>query len=104
PKPHVDLRIFTEVYASRINAKLILSDTLLRFETIARTPNDGFVPFYPLSYRINFSGKTEIFWREPVRITRAKFKVLMDKSLEEIQYAISKKKSVFIFSLRKGLA
>ena len=35
-KPHFDLRVFAEIYASKINAKFILADKMLRFETIER--------------------------------------------------------------------
>ena len=55
PRPHFDLRIFAELYASKINAKFILGDTLLRYETIARKDVDNLGEVYPLSFRINFN-------------------------------------------------
>jgi len=97
-KPHFDLRFFAELFAAKINAKFILSDSLLRYESIARQETDGLIPMHPLSFRINFDGQIEILGKE------GKFKVLADESIEEIKNALAKKKSVFIFSLRKGLA
>jgi len=97
-KPHFDLRTFVELYASKINAKLILSDSLLRFETIARKEIDNFSEIHPLSFKTNFRGEIEITGKQE------KFKILTDASLEEIKNNITKKENTFIFSLRKGLA
>jgi len=97
-KPNFDLRTFVEVYAFKINAKLILSDTFLRFETIARKELDGLNPVHPLSFRTSFEGSLEIIEKGE------RFEVLMDQSLKEIKDALDKKKNVFIFTLRKGLA
>jgi primosomal protein N' (replication factor Y) len=108
PKPHLDLRIFAELFASKINAKLILSDTLLRFETIARAEEEGLPPLHPMSFRVNFGGEIAIANRgEEQRETTGKaapFKIFSEKSLAEIKHFVSRKKNVFIFSLRKGLA
>ncbi len=97
-RPYFDLRSFAELYASKIGAKLILGDSLLRFETIARKEIDNFSEVHPLSFRINFEGEIKIPKKED------KFKILSDDSIEEIKNKISKKENVFIFSLRKGLA
>jgi primosomal protein N' (replication factor Y) len=97
-KPYFDLRIFSEIYASKINAKFIMADQMLRFETIGRKDLDNLNLLHPLSFRINFDGEIEIPKKEE------KFKILLDESVEEIQNTIAKKKNVFIFSLRKGLA
>lgn len=97
-KCHLDLRVFVEIYASKINAKLILADEMLRYETIGRKETDNLIPLHPLSFRIDFPGEIEILGKGE------KFKILQDESVEEIESAISNKKNVFVFSLRKGLA
>ena len=56
-RPHFDLRTYVELFASKINAKLIIGDFLLRYETIARKEMDNFNVIYPLSYRTNFKGE-----------------------------------------------
>jgi len=102
-KPYLDLRSFAEVFASKINAKFILGDSLLRFESIARREIDGLAEIHPLSFKIDFAGKIEI--SAPVSGEKKKeFRILTDDSIKEIQNAIAKKENVFIFSLRKGLA
>jgi primosomal protein N' (replication factor Y) len=98
PEPHFDLKIFAEIYASKINAKFILADSLLSYETIAKEELDNFGEIYPLSFKINFKGKIEIPKKE------IGFKILEDTSLEEIEKTLTKKENIFIFSLRKGLA
>src|SRR3989344_2444492 len=117
PRPHFDLRIFAEVYASKINAKFILADTLLRYETIARKEIDGLSEVYPLSFRTNFDeaminiinpnpNKEEenLEALPPLGGKASKFKIFSEKSIEEIQHSLKNKKNIFIFSLRKGLA
>ncbi|MCX6751810.1 MAG: hypothetical protein NT161_03565 [Candidatus Nomurabacteria bacterium] len=112
PRPHFDLRIFAEVFAAKINAKFILADTLLRYETIARKEIDGLSEVYPLSFRTNFD-ETMISIINPnpketllsqSENKASKFKIFSEKSIEEIEHSLKNKKNVFIFSLRKGLA
>ena len=104
--PYFDLRIFIEIFARKISAKLILSDTLLRFESIGRKEIDNLFPMYPLSYRFDFSKKIEISSKNISTIEPRKptFQVISDQNLEKIQQIISQNENVFIFSLRKGLA
>lgn len=106
-RPHFDLRVFVELFASKMNAKFILGDSLLRFETIARKDLDSLTPMHQLSFRINFNGEIKIENPNPVKELKTKqekFRIFSEKSIQEIQNMIAKKKSVFIFTLRKGLA
>ncbi|MEK7080994.1 MAG: hypothetical protein AAB902_01200, partial [Patescibacteria group bacterium] len=103
-KPHFDLKFFAELFAAKINAKFILGDSLLRYESIARQEMDGLIPMHPLSFRINFQGQIEIKNPRNSEDKTPKLKIFSDESVKEIKNAIAKKKSVFIFSLRKGLA
>lgn len=109
-RPYLDLRVFVETYASKINAKLIIADEMLRYETIGRKDVDNLNSLHPLSFRINFNGEIKILGststqsgKEP-KEENEKFQILKDKSIQEIKFALKNKKSVFIFSLRKGLA
>ncbi|MFA6585668.1 MAG: hypothetical protein WCS86_00710 [Candidatus Paceibacterota bacterium] len=112
PKPHFDLRIFAELYASKINTKFILGDTLLHFETIARKEIEGLNEVYPMSFRTNFDKvKMDIINPNEKEILppqdqtkNPKFQLFSEKSIEEIENSLNNKKNVFIFSLRKGLA
>jgi|SRR3989338_7038241 len=111
PRPYFDLRIFAELYASKINAKFILSDTLLRYETIARKETEDFGEVYPMSFRTNFNESAiNIIDPNPNKeeelqnSSKNSFKIFSEKSIQEIEHSLKNKKNVFIFSLRKGLA
>jgi len=112
-RPYMDMRVFAEIFARKINAKFILADELLQFETLARESLDSLIPLHPLAFRANFTGKIEIEDRRGIKKKsgREKFAALSEKSIESIQSAISRKKNsaqakgkVFVLALRKGLA
>lgn len=102
-KPHLDLRVFAEIYASKIGAKFILADEILRFENIARKEEEHLHSLYPLSFRIDFNGEIDVLERAE-RKTGDKFKIFEEKCRSGIAQMLAQKKNVFIFSLRKGLA
>ncbi|MEK7104686.1 MAG: hypothetical protein AAB868_01455, partial [Patescibacteria group bacterium] len=117
PRPHFDLRILAEVYAAKINAKFILADTLLRYETIARKEIDNLSEVYPLSFRTNFDetmisiinpnpnkDEDNLEALPPNGGKASKFRIFSEKSIEEIEHSLKNKKNIFVFSLRKGLA
>ena len=108
-RPLLDLRVFIEIFAEKIGAKLILADTLLRFETIARQGTLSVVR--PLSFRLNWDGQMSI--KNPneghdtpdvARGLKHTFTILSEENIAEIQKVLDRKQNVFIFSLRKGLA
>ncbi|MEK7471298.1 MAG: hypothetical protein AAB623_01455 [Patescibacteria group bacterium] len=109
-KTHIDLRVFVEIYASKINARFIIADEILRYETIGRKDMDNLNPLYPLSFRIDFDGKIEVLGKPARQLPgdggrgNKKFQILNDESIKEIKSTLENKKSIFIFSLRKGLA
>lgn len=103
--PRFDIRTFVEIFASKINAKLIMGDTLLRFETIARKELDNLSEVRPISFRVNFEGEIQILEKNKKNfLGEEKFKVISDDSIELITKKLLKKKNIFVFSLRKGLA
>jgi primosomal protein N' (replication factor Y) len=110
-RPILDLRLFAEVYAFKTNAKFILADALLRFETIARKELDNFNEVYPLTYRVNFTGEMQVLSKNELtkniteeNLEKKKFKILTSATISELEKAILKKENTFIFALRKGLA
>lgn len=102
-KPYLDLRTFVEIFSTKIKAKLIFGDTLLRFETIGRKETEGLNELYPMSFRTNFREEIIISSREKEE-TEKEFRIFNNQALEEISRSIEKKEKIFIFSLRKGLA
>lgn len=102
-RPFFDLRVFVEIFASKISAKLIIADNLLRFETISRKETEGLNTLHPLSFRVDSGNEISVLGKN-IDKEKEKFQVLKKESLEEIKYTLKSKKNVFIFSLRKGLA
>lgn len=100
-KPFIDLRIFAEIFASKIGAKFILADTFLRFESIAKRNTYSWEEVQPLCFRTDFKGALSIYDR---RSKEKKFTIFSDESIEKIKSMVQNKKNVFVFSLRKGLA
>lgn len=101
--PYLDLRIFTEVFASLSGSKLYFADTLLRFETFARKDIDDLVETSPLSFRLNFPGEIKFIPRITERNKR-QFSIFTDDNIAEIEKAVTRHENIFVFSLRKGLA
>ena len=97
-KPYLDMRIFVELFAQKNSTKLIFADNFLSFETLARKEIDDFSEVHSLSFRVNFNGEIKIADKQE------KFKVLEDDCIKEIKNTLMNKQSVFIFSLRRGLA
>ena len=102
-RPYLDLRIFTEIYAAKIGARLIIADEMLRFETIGRMETDHLATLYPLAFRIDWEGELIVAKPEDKK-ERKEFRAIREDAEKEISRAILKKQNVFIFSLRKGLA
>jgi primosomal protein N' (replication factor Y) len=106
---HLDWRIFTEIFAVKIGAKLILADTLLRFETLALKNKGDWGELRPLSFRLNLENcEIKILGKstppEASEEKKGKFRILSEASLREIKSTLALGKNIFIFSLRKGLA
>ena len=99
--PYLDFRTFIEVYAQNTKTKLILADTILRFETLGR--REEFSEIRPLSFRLNFNGEIKL-GEENIEEEKKKFKLFSEENIEEIKQILEKKQNVFVFSLRKGLA
>ncbi|MFA7285305.1 MAG: hypothetical protein WC011_00450 [Candidatus Paceibacterota bacterium] len=107
-KPFFDLRVYAEIYASKIQSRIIFADTFLRFETVARRELENMNELEPLSFRINFNGNIKIIERKKdntqKEVSSKKWRILNEESIREIEQTLSQKKNVFAFSLRKGLA
>lgn len=107
-KPIFDMRIFTEIFASKINAKFIMSDNLLRFETIERENLENLSSVGPMSFRTNWDGEINIFDKnKKIKVLdreEKKFEILTEETIEEIKKTLQNKGKIFVFALRKGLA
>jgi primosomal protein N' (replication factor Y) len=105
-KPYLDIRSFAEVLSSINKAKFILADTLLRPETLYRhdTGELGEVSS-PLFRLPNTRQQKVIDMKEEVNEKGIKkFTVLSTETKNVLEKAIDSGESIFLFSVRKGLA
>ncbi len=101
-KPYFDLRFFVEILANKINSKLILGDTLLRFETIARADLEKTPEVQNKSFRINFNGSIEIIKKSQKENKESV--VIGEEVLNKVKESLLKKEKSFLFNLRKGIS
>lgn len=106
-KPFLDIRSFVEILSEEEKIKLIYGDTLLRPETLHRHDIGELTEVAPPLFRlpqvervmvVNMAKETE------AQGEQKKFSVLSDTTKDMIEYALTHKENVFLFTVRKGLA
>ncbi len=101
---NLDLRPFVEIYATRIKTKLIMADTLLRFETIGRKDLSMLSEVRSLSYRVNTDVEISVIEKGAKTENDSKWHPITVVSLDKIKNTLDKGQNVFVFTLRKGVA
>lgn len=100
-KPYIDGRILTELYAHNENIKLIMSDTLLRTETLIRYQNQELMSFDRPFFRIQSEAEHIVVDMRKEENTK---KIISDEVYQAIKNAYQKNKKIILFALRSGLA
>lgn len=105
-RPYIDIRSFAEVLSSIQKTKLIFGDTLLRPETLYRHDVGEFGEISSPLYRLPQTENQIIVDMKNELDTNGKkiFMTISSQTKKMIENSISKNKSVFLFSVRKGLA
>jgi primosomal protein N' (replication factor Y) len=105
-RPFIDIRSFAEVLSSLQKTKLIFGDTLLRPETLYRHDTGEFGEISSPLYRLpEIERQTIVDMKDEVDEKGNKtFRTISKETKKMIDEAISLNKSVFLFSVRKGLA
>ena len=105
-RPFIDVRSFAEVLSSIQKTKLIFGDTLLRPETLYRHDEGEFGEISSPLYRLPQTEHQIIvdMREETSDIGKKIFTTISKETKKMIDDAISLNKSVFLFSVRKGLA
>ncbi len=103
--PYIDFRTYIEYYARELRARLILSDTLLRVETLHRREKGELHDLFPLTFRMEKLPQTIIVnMAEPERRSPQGFQVLSEELISMIEYAQKKHERMFIFAARRGVS
>jgi len=105
-RPYIDIRSFAEVLSSINKIKLIFGDTLLRPETLYRHSTGQFGEISPPLYRLpQTENQIVVDMRNEIDENGKKiFKTISEVTKKTISKAIGNNKSIFLFSVRKGLA
>ncbi|NCU28089.1 MAG: hypothetical protein EOM85_00225 [Candidatus Moranbacteria bacterium] len=101
-RPYIDIRTFAEILSYTKKVKLILGDTLLRPETLYRYDKGEFSEISSPTYRLSKTENIKIV--DMKNDLDKQFKVLSKDVIELIDRTLEIKKSIFLFTLRKGLA
>lgn len=111
-RPFVDIRIFAELLANKIKAKIVFGDLLLRTETIWRQTEAEIFEVTPLKFRsLTTSSPKLINMKEvlPEKITgdkdgrEPKFKIFSTELLDLVRDNQANDENLFIFVARRGL-
>lgn len=105
-RPFIDTRTFVEIYASIKKTKLIFGDTILRPETLYRHDRGELGEVAPPLFRFTNAEKQIIvdMKEETDETGKKSFSVLSSNVKQMIEMAQEQKESIFLFSVRKGLA
>ncbi len=105
-RPYIDIRSFAEVLSAAKNWKLIFADTLLRPDTLHRHEEGELGEVHPPLFRLpQVERQLVVDMKEEIDDKGLKkFTVLSDTTKKMIEFAIAHDESVFLFSVRKGLA
>lgn len=100
-RPYIDGRILVELYSRIENTKLIISDTLLRTETLERNKNQELGVINNLFFRINSPAEHTIVEMKKEKNSK---KILSSEVQKTIQEKYKEGKKILLFALRPGLA
>jgi primosomal protein N' (replication factor Y) len=111
-RPYLDVRVFAEMIAEKLKAKIIFGDLLLRTETVFRHNNAELFDVAPLKFRsLTTSDQKIINMKEvlPESIENGKegkepkFKLFSDQFLDLVKHNQENDENMFVFVARRGL-
>ncbi len=105
-RPYLDIRSFVESLSFNKKIKLIIGDNILRPETLWRHEEKELSEISSPVFRLpQIENRILVDMKEEtVDKTNKKFAILGEETIKTITKALEKNKSVFLFSVRKGLA
>lgn len=103
-RPRIDFRIFAELYAKHHNAKLILSDSLLRVETLYRHEKDDISEFRPVRFKYQTDAERVLIDMKRQNKVANEFQILSRELKQLIDIVDEDKSHAAILAPRRGLA
>lgn len=103
-RPHADIRVFAEIFAKHLRARIIFGDLFLRPETIARKNDGDMAEFGALAFRsLTTAEKSLIDMRKEDARGKNKFTIVSEELSETIKKTASGSEQTFLLSARRGL-
>lgn len=102
-RPYLDLRTFAEIYSSIKKIKLIFGDTLLRPEILGSYENGEYGEVLSPIYRFSRINSGFILDKRQEELSKD-FNIIGPEAKKLMDDTLSSLKSVFVFTVRKGLA
>lgn len=105
-KPYLDIRSFVEILSSINKIKLIFGDTLIRPDTLYRHEIGELGEVTSPIFRLSMADRQIVVDMKEEFDTKGRktFTVLSEKTKQMIEYGLKNNESIFLFSVRKGLA
>ncbi len=107
-RPFINIKNFLEYYARESNKTLILGDSVLSLETLYKEKQGKYAELSPLKWRTSSdSHSTLVDMKKTIRQNeggKVEFEIFSPEMRSMIKKAVSEKRKVFLFGVRKGLA
>jgi primosomal protein N' (replication factor Y) len=102
-RPYLNLKIWIENLAKKLNIQLVIGDSVLSLETLWREKNHEFSENSLIRWRISAS-PTTLVDASTKQNEAGRFEIFSQELKDLINKAILEKQGVFLFGARKGLA
>lgn len=106
-RPYIDFRVFAEVLAYGMGARLILADTFLQVETLYREEIHELTELLPLKWRVRTREECLVIdtrkKEESKTESPKEFAFFSDDALDAIRSALARKGNILVYSSRRGL-
>ncbi len=103
-RPYLDHRDVQRIHAYHTGRRLLMSDILIRTEEEYERREERLMTYGETPKRIELPGKLSIIFRDKEKEKEKPFEIFSPESLSLIDEVKKKKKRLFIFSARRGLA
>jgi primosomal protein N' (replication factor Y) len=103
-RPFIDYRAAAEFFAQALNARIYMSDILLRTETLERFERSEFVESPPFKWRSLSTAQDTIVDMRPAEGAKNNFKILSDLAEETILANRTNSEHMIIYAVRRGVA
>jgi len=100
-RPFINIRIFLENLSRESGITLILGDSVLSIESLWQEKQGHYAELSPIKWRIGRHSQSKLV---DMKLQKEKFEIFSRELKDLISKAISEKRKVFLFAVRKGFS